>query len=48
MLFRTFDGRLTLSLHCPNSGGPERARFLPVRETDGGLRITRPKGATQR
>ena len=30
MLFRTFDGRLTLSLHCPNSGGPERALFLPV------------------
>jgi arabinan endo-1,5-alpha-L-arabinosidase len=35
MLFRTFEGRLTLALHAPNGGGKERARFIPVREEDG-------------
>ncbi len=30
MLFRTFDGKLTLSIHQPNKGRRERARFIPV------------------
>jgi len=37
MLFRTFEGQLTLALHAPNGGGKERARFIPVREEDGRL-----------
>lgn len=32
MLFETFDGRLMLTLHTPNSGGKERAAFFPVVE----------------
>ncbi len=32
MLFRTFEGQLTLSLHAPNKGGRERAVFSPVSE----------------
>ena len=47
MLFRTFEGRLTLCLHSPNGGGKERAVFVPVEETDGGLRVAHPKSATQ-
>jgi arabinan endo-1,5-alpha-L-arabinosidase len=31
-LFRTFDGRLILSLHQPNAGSKERVHFLPLRE----------------
>lgn len=37
MLFRAFDGALTLAIHRPNSGGNERARFLRVRERGGRL-----------
>ena len=32
MIFKTFDGRLMLSLHSPNSGGKERAHFFPIEE----------------
>lgn len=32
VIFKTFDGKLMLALHSPNSGGRERARFLPIRE----------------
>lgn len=32
MLFRTFDGRLLLSLHRPNSSPNERPVFIPVEE----------------
>lgn len=39
MLFRTFDGQLTLSLHQPNGGEKERARFLPVVEENEMLKI---------
>jgi beta-xylosidase len=40
MLFRTFDGALMLSLHAPNGGNRERARFLPVTiGDDGWLRL---------
>lgn len=38
MVFRTFDGKLMLVLHSPN-GGATRARFMPVREEDGGLAL---------
>ncbi len=38
MLFRTFEGKLMLSLHAPNHH-PSRARFLPVEEVDGTLRL---------
>lgn len=36
MIFRTFEGRLMMSLHQPNSQS-ERARFVPVREVGGRL-----------
>lgn len=36
MIFHTFEGKLMLVLHSPN-GGPTRPKFIPVRETDGGL-----------
>jgi hypothetical protein len=39
MRFRTFDGALMLALHQPNSGGNERARFFPVVEEGGTLRL---------
>lgn len=37
MLFYTFDGRLTLSLHAPNKTPHERALFIPVEVRDGDL-----------
>ena len=39
MLFRTFDGRLTLTLHQPNTSPDERMRLYPVEETRAGLTI---------
>lgn len=39
MLFRTFDGRLTLTIHQPNSTPHERPIFLPMREHDGTLAV---------
>ena len=33
MMFRKFDGQLTLTLHQPNSGGRERMRFFPLGAT---------------
>jgi arabinan endo-1,5-alpha-L-arabinosidase len=39
MLFRTFDGRLTLAVHRPNVTPHERAVFMPVVESDDGLRL---------
>jgi arabinan endo-1,5-alpha-L-arabinosidase len=41
MLFRTAKGRLTLSLHTPNSTPNERPAFFPVREDNGLLRVER-------
>ena len=38
MLFRTFEGRLMLSLHTPNRTPDERPVFTPVREQNGRLR----------
>ncbi len=40
MLFRTFEGRLTLVLHQPNGGAPARAKLFAVQEAGGTLRIT--------
>jgi len=40
MLFKTFDGKLMLSLHQPNSpGGKERMRLLAIEDTGGALRL---------
>ncbi len=36
MLFTTFEGQLTLTLHAPNAG-PERVCFFPVKEENGTL-----------
>lgn len=41
MLFRTREGRLTLSLHTPNSTPNERPAFFPVMEDNGLLRVER-------
>ena len=42
MFFRTFDGRLILTLHQPNSTPDERARFCEVTEDGGELRLVMP------
>lgn len=42
MLFRTFDGRLMMSLHSPNSGPDQRIRFFEMEDTGETLRIVRP------
>ena len=39
MLFRTFEGKLMMSLHQPNSGAPAHPRFLEVVETETGLKL---------
>jgi arabinan endo-1,5-alpha-L-arabinosidase len=39
MLFRTFEGRLMLTVHRPNSTPNERPIFVPVVENDGHLSI---------
>lgn len=44
MMFRTFEGRLELVLHQPNSGGRERTRFFEVAE-EGERLALRPKPA---
>jgi len=38
MLFRTFEGELTATIHFPNEAGKERPILIPVTETDGVLR----------
>jgi len=42
MVFRTFDGRLMLSLHRPNRTPLERPQFFPLVEQDGRLRLAEP------
>lgn len=37
MIFKTFEGRLMLTYHSPNKTPNERAFFLPLEESDGGL-----------
>jgi arabinan endo-1,5-alpha-L-arabinosidase len=39
MVFRTFDGKLLVSLHTPNGPPNERPLFLPVEEREGMLRV---------
>ena len=39
MIFRTFDGRLMLALHQPNSGNNERARFFELQDTGDSLAL---------
>ena len=47
MIFQTFDGQLMLCIHQPNSGGAERARLLPLRDTGDLLEMESP-GETSR
>jgi len=42
MLFRTFDGRLVMSLHSPNGGPEQRIRFFEMEDTGETLRIVGP------
>lgn len=39
MLFRTFGGQLTLTLHSPNKTPLERPLFIEMAETNGGLKV---------
>ena len=39
MTFKTFEGKLMLVLHQPNTSPEERARFYELRETEGGIEI---------
>ena len=42
MIFRTFDGRLCIAFHRPNSpGGEERAKFFELRDTGETLELIR-------
>jgi len=40
MVFRTFDGRLMLTLHRPNKTPDERPLFLPLRDEEGRLSLS--------
>ena len=42
MLFTTFDGRLLMSLHSPNSGPTQRIHFFEMEDTGETLRVVRP------
>lgn len=39
MVFKSFDGRIYLSLHAPNGGGLERTQLIELEETETGLRV---------
>lgn len=41
MLFRTFDGKLMMTLHSPNSGPNQRIHFFEMEDTGETLRIVR-------
>ena len=41
MLFRTFDGKLMMTLHSPNSGPNQRIHFFEMEDTGETLRIAR-------
>lgn len=41
MIFRTFDGRLMLTMHRPNKANRERAVFIPIKETKDGIELIR-------
>ena len=42
MIFRTFDGRLMLSLHKPNNDPDERAGFYELTDTGDSLILSHP------
>ena len=42
MAFRTFDGRLMLLLHQPNTGRFERARLFELDDSGDSLRLKQP------
>jgi beta-xylosidase len=39
MIFKTFDGRLMMTIHRPNNGPAERAQFFELEDTGTGLRL---------
>ena len=39
MIFKTLEGRLMITLHCPNTGGLERPVFLPLKDENGILSL---------
>lgn len=39
MIFRTFDGKLMLSLHQPNKASRERPSFVPIKEMGGKIEL---------
>jgi hypothetical protein len=41
MLFSTFDGKLMMTLHSPNSGADQRIHFFEMEDTGETLRIVR-------
>ena len=45
MLFRTFDGRLVMSLHSPNSGPNQRIRFFEMADDGETLKVVGPLSA---
>ncbi len=46
MIFRTFDGRLMLTLHRPNRTPAERPVFIEIEETAASVRARRQEGIT--
>ena len=40
MIFKTFEGKLMLTLHSPNGGGKERAHLFPIEEKGDSVVIT--------
>lgn len=42
MIFKTFDGRLMMALHAPNSPDNSRARFLEIEDTGDSIQIKSP------
>jgi hypothetical protein len=39
MIFKTFDGRLMLTLHSPNDHTEARAKFIPIVDTGDAIRV---------
>jgi len=39
MIFKTFDGRLMITIHRPNNGPAERAYFFEIEDTGTGIRL---------
>lgn len=45
MIFETFDGRLMMALHAPNSPGDSRAQFIEIEDTGDAIQIKQPPEA---